>query len=60
MGPADLAQTRLILPVTARIMSTVFPELVALGAFPFDVMQELPLLDPKNLPECISKQAFVA
>jgi hypothetical protein len=60
MGPADLAQTRLILPTTARIMSTVFPELVAIGAFPVDVMRELPLLDPKNLPECIGKQAFVA
>lgn len=60
MGAAELAQTRLILPVTARIMSTVFPELVALGAFPVDVMKELPLLDPKNLPQSVSKHAFVA
>lgn len=60
MGPADLAQTRLILPITARIMATVFPELVALGAFPVDVMRELPLLDPRHLPECVRHQAFVA
>jgi hypothetical protein len=60
MSPAELAQTRLILPMTARIMSTVFPEIVALGAFPVDVMQELPLLNPKNLPECVARNAFVA
>jgi hypothetical protein len=60
MGPADLAQTRLILPMTARIMASVFPELVALGAYPVDVMQELPLLDPRRLPECVRDQAFVA
>jgi hypothetical protein len=60
MGPADLAQTRLILPVTARIMATVFPEMVAIGAYPVDVLQELPRLDPKRLPECVRQQAFVA
>jgi hypothetical protein len=60
MGPAELAQTRLILPIMARIMSTVFPEMVSIGAYPLDVMQELPLLDPKRLPECVRQQSFVA
>jgi hypothetical protein len=60
MGSAELSQTRMILPATARIMSTVFPELVALGAFPVEVLRELPRLDPKNLPECVRHQAFVA
>ena len=60
MGPADLAETRLILPMTARIMATGFPELVALGAYPLDVMRQLPQLDPKHLPECVQRQAFVA
>lgn len=60
MGPADLAQTRLILPLTARIMSTVFQEMVAIGAYPLDVMNELRNLDPRHLPECVSRHAFVA
>jgi hypothetical protein len=60
MNPAELAQTRLILPMTARIMATVFPEIVAVGAYPLDVMQELPLLDPRNLPEPVRHNAFVA
>jgi hypothetical protein len=61
MGPADLAQTRLILPMTARIMSTVFPEMVALGAYPVNVLDELPLLiDPKRLPEDVRRRSFVA
>ncbi|HEX4341206.1 MAG TPA: hypothetical protein VH062_35095 [Polyangiaceae bacterium] len=61
MGPAELAQTRLILPLTARIMATVFPEMVALGAFPLNVLQELPLItDPKRLPESVRRDSFVA
>jgi hypothetical protein len=61
MGPADLAQTRLILPLTARIMATVFPEMVALEAFPVNVLQELPLLtDPRRLPERVRRDSFVA
>ena len=61
MGPADLAQTRFILPVTARTMATVFPEVVALGAFPLDVLQELPLIaDPMRLPERVRRESFVA
>lgn len=58
MGPADLAQTRLILPLTARSMATVFREMVSIGAYPLDVMRELPLLSPKNLPECVRSHAF--
>jgi hypothetical protein len=46
--------------MTARIMATVFPEIVAVGAYPLDVMQELPLLDPRNLPEPVRHNAFVA
>lgn len=60
MGPIELAQTRLILPMTARIMGTVFPEMVAIDAYPRDVLRELPRLDPRNLPECVREQAFVA
>jgi hypothetical protein len=61
MGPVDLAQTRLILPAIARIMATVFPEMVALDAYPVNVLQELPLLtDPRRLPECVRRESFVA
>jgi hypothetical protein len=61
MGPAELAQTRMILPMTARIMATVFPEMVALNAFPVNVLQELCLLtDPKRLPESVRRESFVA
>jgi hypothetical protein len=43
------------------VLSTVFPELVALGAYPTNVLQDLPLLtDPKQLPECVRRQSFVA
>jgi hypothetical protein len=60
-GAADLAELRLILPITARIMATVFRELVALGAYPVDVMRELPLLtNPKLIPEPVRREAFLA
>lgn len=60
-GPADLAETRLILPLTARIMATAFSEIVALGAYPVNVLEELPLLtDSKRLPEYVRRQSFVA
>jgi hypothetical protein len=50
-----------MLPMTARIMSTVFPEIVALGAYPLDVMQELPrLANPKLIPELVRRDAFLA
>lgn len=59
---ADLAQTRLILPITARIMgATVFQEIAALGAFPSNVMEELPkLTDPQLIPEPVRHQVFLA
>jgi hypothetical protein len=61
MGPFELAQTRLLLPMTARIMATAFPEMVALDAFPLRVLQELPLLtDPRGLPESVRRNSFVA
>jgi hypothetical protein len=61
MGPADLAQARLILPLTARIMSTVFSEMVALGAYPTEIMRELPLItESKHLPAEVNRQSFVA
>jgi hypothetical protein len=61
MGAAELAQTRLLLPVAARILSRAFRELAMLGAFPTDVLSELPLLtDPRHLPESVRRQSFVA
>jgi hypothetical protein len=61
MGPVDLAETRLILPMTAKIMGSVFPEMVALGAFPTNVLQELPLiLDGSRLPREVERQSFFA
>ena len=60
-GPAVLAETRLILPLVARALSTVLPEVVALGAYPTDPLRELHLLaDPRRLPEAVRRQAFVA
>jgi hypothetical protein len=61
MGAAELAQTRVLLPVAARILSRAFPELAVLGAYPTDVLSELPLLmDSRCLPECVRLRAFVA
>lgn len=60
-GVSDFAELRLILPWTARVMRSVFPELVALGAFPMDILKELPrLADPKLIPEPVRRQAFLA
>jgi hypothetical protein len=51
----------MILPITARIMATVFPEISALGAYPLNVMQDLPLLaNPKLIPEVVRRDAFLA
>jgi hypothetical protein len=61
MGPADLAETRMILPWTARIMSGLFPEFVALGAYPMNIVRELPLItDPRHLPAEVQRQSFLA
>lgn len=60
-GPAVLAQARLILPLLARSMEGILPEVVALGAFPHNVLQELPLLsDTKRLPASVWRQSFIA
>lgn len=60
-GPADFAELRMILPLTARIMRSVFPEMVALGAYPLDIMQDLKLLaDPKLIPGPVRRDAFLA
>lgn len=57
----EFAELRVILTMTARIMRTVFPEMVALGAFPMDIMKELPMLaDPKRIPEPVRRHAFLA
>ena len=61
MGAAELAQTRIILPVAARVLARAFPELVALGAYPVDVLAELPLLvEPRHLPDSVRLQSFIA
>ena len=60
-GPLELAQTRLILPLVARVLALTFPEIVALGAFPTNILAELPLLtDAKRLPESVRRDSFVA
>jgi hypothetical protein len=59
--PADFAQLRLILPITARVMMTAFPEIVKLGVYPTNILQELPLLaDPKRIPTAVRREAFLA
>ena len=51
----------LILPLIARVLALTIPEMVALGAFPSDILSELPLLnDLKRLPESIRRNSFVA
>ena len=61
MGAGELAQTRLILPLAARMLSRAFPELAVLDAYPVDVLSELVLLeDPRRLPDSVRRQAFVA
>jgi hypothetical protein len=60
-GPLELAQTRLILPIVARVLSYTFPEVIRLGAFPTNILAELPLLtDQKRLPESVWRSSFVA
>ena len=60
-GPLELAQARLILPAVARVMATSFPEIVALGAYPHDVLHELGLLtDERRVPAQVRRDAFVA
>jgi hypothetical protein len=60
-GNTEFAELRIILSITARIMRTVFPEMVALGAFPMDILKEMPLLaDPKLIPEPVRRHAFLA
>jgi hypothetical protein len=60
-GPLELAQTRMLLPIVARILSTTLPELLALGAYPTEVLSDIPLLsDSKRLPESIRRESFVA
>lgn len=61
MSALDLAHTRTILPLTARIMSNVFREMVALGAYPLHIWEDLPLLyDDRHLPEEVRRSSFVA
>lgn len=61
MGSFELAQTRIILPMTARILRSVLPETVALGAYPDDIMQALPLLtDPRLQRSDLDRRSFVA
>ena len=61
MGAGELAQTRVILPVAARILSRAFPELAVLGAYPVDVLSELALLsDTKHLPASVRQRSFIA
>jgi hypothetical protein len=60
-SPFELAQTRLLLPITARVLATALPELCVIGAFPRDVLGDLALLtDPRKLPEPVRSKAFVA
>jgi hypothetical protein len=60
-GPLELAQARLILPAVARAMAASFPEIVALGAYPLDVLGELVLLtDARQVPEAVRRDAFIA
>jgi hypothetical protein len=60
-GPADFAELRMILPITARVMRGVFPEMVALGAYPMSIWDELPLIaDPKLIPAAVRSQAYLA
>jgi hypothetical protein len=58
---ADFAELRMILTLTSRIMRNVFPEMVAIGAYPMDIMQDLRLIaDPRLIPESVRRQAFLA
>ena len=61
MGAAGLAETRMLLPMVARSLRSVLPEVVALGAYPTRLWEDLPLItDPRRTPEVIRDQSFVA
>jgi hypothetical protein len=43
------------------MLAATFPEIVALDAFPTNVLEELSLLaDPRQLPERVRRDAFLA
>lgn len=61
MGPVGLAQTRMILPVVAKALSGIAPEMQLLGVMPRDPLVDLPkIADPSRLPEVVRRQAFFA
>jgi hypothetical protein len=60
-GPAELAQARLTVAMVARLLAPVFPEIVALGAYPLNVFEQIPkLTDPKLMSEGFRRQSFIA
>ena len=61
LGPLGLAQARMILPVVAKALSGIAPEMQALGVMPNNPLSDLPKIsDPSRLPEVVRSQAFFA
>jgi hypothetical protein len=61
MGPVGLAQTRIILPLVAKSLASIAPEITRLGMMPHNPLVDLPkIADPARLPEVVRKQAFFA
>lgn len=57
----DKAWVRMMLPFAVKSMARAVPEIDELGAFPHNIMQELPLLyDRRRLPEAVHRQSFLA
>jgi hypothetical protein len=60
LGRLGLAQTRMLVPVVARSLANLAPELRALG-MPSLALSELAMIsDPARLPQAVRQQAFFA
>jgi len=61
MGPVGLAQTRVLLPIVAKALGSIAPEMQLLGVMPSNPLVDLPkIADPSRLPEVVRNQAFFA
>jgi len=61
LGPAGLAQARVLVPIIAAAMSSTIPELKALGAMPSDTGEAIArLVSGSLIPEHVTQSAFIS
>jgi hypothetical protein len=61
MGAVGLAQTRVLVPIVAKALGSIAPEMRRLGVMSDNPLADLPkIADPSRLPEVVRRQAFFA